>query len=63
MAPRKPKPPVEIDEPAYIIPDPNIILISREDLEKALRANMMRITGSSPVVGQLDDLWRRLRES
>jgi hypothetical protein len=67
MAARKPKP-VEIVEPetvevANLFDGEEGVCVSKSDLEAALRANMMFKLGAAPVVGQFDDLWRRLREA
>lgn len=64
MAARKPKPVVV--EPVAIMEwnEPkDTITVTRDDLEKALLANMKHKLGAGPVEGQFDDLWRRLTES
>jgi hypothetical protein len=59
------KKPVAVETPAAkpIADDDSLMLITRNQLEIALRANMMHKTGSQPIEGQLDDLWRRLTQA
>lgn len=38
------------------------IHVTRSQLEEVLRENMLRKTGSLPIEGQFEDLWRRLRD-
>ena len=60
MAARKPKP-----VPETVAPEPvkDGITITKAQLEEAVRANMQYKTGSLPVEGQFEDLWRRLLEA
>ena len=64
MAARKPKPVVVEPETAVEqVERKDVITITRAQLLEALRDNMQYKTGSLPVVGQFDDLWRRLTGS
>lgn len=54
--------PAESDEPSYIFEGEEGVCITKGQLEEVLRENMLRKTGSLPIEGQLDDLWRHLRE-
>jgi len=63
MAARKPKPVVV--EPLEAEPIPvaiDIVTVTKARLESAVRANMQFKTGSLPVEGQFEDLWRRLTQ-
>jgi len=64
MAARKPKPVVVEPEPG-VIEEAKIdgIFVTKDQLLEALRDNMQYKTGSLPIVGQFDDLWRRLTGS
>ena len=61
MAPRKPKTSVDETVEVNLFPIEEGVCITKAELDEALRENMLRKTGSQPIEGQLDDLWRRLQ--
>lgn len=63
MAARKPKPVAVEPVAAEIVANLDIVTVSKSRLEAALRANMMAKTGSQPIEGQFEDLWRRLLDA